>query len=133
MVALLKKFPCVAVEDKVNRMLCESTESTIDANLSLDKAGIGRSEAEWQKYYKDEAAALQDYKDEDARVRNKIKPRIGMTKEYIYRHVMGSPDTINDTESASGLTSQWVYENSDGNYYLYFNNRGVLTTIQRNR
>ena len=133
LIALYKKYPCKKLVDDVNRELCEFGESAIDARYGNDIRGIGDSEVEWKRHYKSTEKQMQDDRDEDARVRNKIRPKIGMTKEYIYRHVLGPPDAQNDTESISGISSQWVYESDAGTQYLYFNNRGVLTTIQTDR
>lgn len=136
---LFKKFPCPKFEDESHRDMCELSRAAMDAVISMNretsgsKSSLVQSESEWQNYYREQKEMLQEFRDEEARLRNKLKPKIGMTRDYIYKHVMGPPDSINETESASGIWSQWVYEGDDAIQYLYFNSKGILTSIQRRR
>lgn len=57
-------------------------------------------------------------------------PKIGMSAQFVAERTnWGSPQAINRTESATGVTEQWVY--GSGNY-LYFKN-GRLRAIQDRR
>ena len=137
--ALFQRFPCEKFEDKSNRNECDHAKKAMAARISLSKAfndsktSSPQSDSEWQTRYRETAEQLQDFRDEEARLRNRLKPKIGMTKDYIYRHVMGPPDSINETESASGMSSQWIYEDDVNTQYLYFNSKGILSVIQRRR
>lgn len=53
------------------------------------------------------------------------KIRIGMTKNMC-RDSWGEPDKINKTITTYGTREQWIY----GNSYVYFNEKGQITTIQ---
>ena len=136
---LFKKFPCPKFEDEYHRERCELSRNAMNAVISMNrktsgsKSPLAQSESEWQNYYRETKEMLQEFRDEEARLRNKLKPKIGMTRDYIYKHVMGPPDSINETESASGVSSQWVYEGDGAIQYLYFNSKGILTSIQRRR
>lgn len=52
--------------------------------------------------------------------------RVGMTKAAVVASCWGKPKSINSTTTARGTTQQWVY----GSSYLYFDENGLLTTIQ---
>jgi hypothetical protein len=52
--------------------------------------------------------------------------RVGMTKAEVLASCWGKPKSINSTTTARGTSQQWVY----GRSYLYFDENGLLTTIQ---
>lgn len=52
--------------------------------------------------------------------------RVGMTKAEVAASCWGKPKSINSTTTARGTREQWVY----GRDYLYFDENGLLTTIQ---
>ena len=56
----------------------------------------------------------------------KPEPSIGMTSKEVRASRWGSPDDVNKTTTASGITEQWVYSSGK---YIYLDN-GVVTTIQ---
>jgi hypothetical protein len=53
-------------------------------------------------------------------------PKIGMTKQQVFKTCWGETGRINRTQTANGLTEQYVYSDTS---YLYFTN-GILTAIQ---
>jgi hypothetical protein len=53
-------------------------------------------------------------------------PRIGMTSKQVTETCWGKPDQVNRTETALGITDQYVYE---GRGYVYLRN-GVVTSVQ---
>jgi hypothetical protein len=69
-------------------------------------------------------------------------PRVGMTVQevqYALDHrdqfpsfwtMLGHVDHINRTETARGVSEQWVFPGPNGQAYLYFDN-GILTSIQK--
>jgi len=56
-----------------------------------------------------------------------IEPAVGMTKDAVLEGAWGSPEKKNITETAAGISEQWVYGNGR---YIYFEN-GIVTAIQR--
>lgn len=100
---------------------------TVANQAFLSEERLTEPEPVWSKRISELEKQFIEYRDWEARLRNKIKPKIGMTTDYIYRHVMDPPDSINETETARGRTMQWVYEADDGTQYFYFNERNVLT------
>lgn len=54
-------------------------------------------------------------------------PAIGMTKNEVLKSLWGKPLKTNKTTTFYGTREQWVYSR---NRYLYFNENGILTTIQ---
>ena len=81
----------------------------------------------------DEARAAWQARTNELAARGKI-PRIGMSASQVENEtVLGSPNTINRTETASTVSEQWVYSSADSKAtYLYFRN-GKLTSIQDSR
>lgn len=59
--------------------------------------------------------------------RPRYKWQVGMTKEQVLGSVDGSPKRVNKTTTASGTREQWIYA---GPSYLYFDENGILRTIQ---
>lgn len=51
---------------------------------------------------------------------------IGMSKTNVLLSRWGSPEKVNRTTTARGVSEQWVYE---GGRYLYFEN-GIVTAIE---
>ena len=127
--ALIKKYDC----GRYTRDLEKNTLCPLYQKVWLLPKKLNEPEDVWQKEKLDKEAAFIGWLEDEARIRNKIKPKIGMSVDYIYRHVMGPPDSINETETSSGKTIQLVYEDGDKRSYFYFNERGILTTIQRSR
>jgi hypothetical protein len=52
--------------------------------------------------------------------------KVGMTKAEVLESCWGKPKSINSTTTARGTSQQWLY----GRSYLYFDENGLLTTIQ---
>lgn len=126
--ALHLRYPCEKYETRLNKNRCDLWRQAM-----LSDATLSEPEAIWQKNFEQNEKEFLEWKEDEARIRNKIKPKIGMKKDYIYRHVLGSPDKINDTQTSSGIISQWVYETKNGTEYFYFDNEGVLEVIQKRR
>jgi hypothetical protein len=61
-------------------------------------------------------------------------PTIGMTEGTFKRctmlGVLVAPETVNETETAAGVSKQYVFKKDIGIHYLYFRN-GVITAIQK--
>lgn len=57
---------------------------------------------------------------------NMKDPAIGMTAKEVENSTWGSPQDINKTTTASGVSEQWVYS---GYRYIYLEN-GIVTAIQ---
>ena len=125
---LFTKYSCAKFFFEADQTSCEWDRKILelDDSLNLD-------EKKWQRLFKDTELKLIERTTEDARIRNKKEPKLGMTKNYIYKHVLGAPDSINDTLDARGQTSQWVYRTEEGTMYLYFDNKNTLRTMQRSR
>lgn len=113
--ALNKKYECLQYTmDSHKNILCP-----IKHKFLLLPKNLNASEDVWQKQTREAEAAFIEWLEWEARLRNKIKPKIGMSSDYIYRHVMGPPDSINETETASGKTMQWIYEEGNQRISLY--------------
>lgn len=56
--------------------------------------------------------------------------RIGMTKDMV-RAAWGTPININYTVTQRSSTEQWVYQRLYSYAYVYFDDSGKVTTIQR--
>jgi hypothetical protein len=52
--------------------------------------------------------------------------KVGMTKAEVVATCWGKPKSINSTTTTRGTRQQWIY----GRSYLYFDENGLLTTIQ---
>lgn len=81
------------------------------------------SKDEWQRQYNDfieREAKLLDMP------MHKERPEIGMTETEVIQTSWGLPEEKNRTETANGISEQWVYSD---NRYVYFED-GVVTAIQ---
>lgn len=125
---LFEKYPCEKFDFEVEITLCKWSREILmlDDSLNLDKN-------KWRKILNDTEGKLIEWTTEDARIRNKLQPKLGMSKNYIYKHVLGAPESINDTLDYRGQTSQWVYRSEEESMYLYFDNKNILRAIQRSR
>lgn len=82
---------------------------------------------EWKTVTKAELSKLQlSTSVETGRSRYGALPTIGMSADDAQFSAWGAPKSKNKTETASGVTEQWVYPNQG---YLYFRD-GKLTSIQ---
>lgn len=59
--------------------------------------------------------------------KEKVEPKIGMTKTEVLNSTWGEPKKKNITESRYGNNEQWVYSSDR---YIYFEN-GIVTSIQK--
>jgi hypothetical protein len=122
------KYPCDQFHHESDQGLCGKYAILLarDEKLQLP-------EKEWKELIQSVTNSFQEWKVESDRMRNQLKPKLGMSQDQIYKHVLGPPKSINDTLDARGQTSQWVYETDDGTMYLYFNAKGILVSMQRSR
>lgn len=126
---LIKKYDCRRYTSDLHKNeLCPLWQRV----LLLPKS-LSAPEDVWQKKKMESEANFIEWLDWEARIRNKIKPRIGMSADYIHRHVMGPPDSINETETSDGKTMQWVYREDSQRRYFYFDESRKLISIQTNR
>lgn len=125
---LFEKYPCHKFDTEADRTGCEMDKLVMLLDESLSSPDI-----KWKKLFNEQKAKLIEWQTEDARIRNRLKPKLGMSKSYIYKQVLGAPDAINDALDSGGMTSLWIYKEESDTLYLYFNSKGVLTSMQRSR
>lgn len=58
-------------------------------------------------------------------LKERVKPRVGMTELEVYQSTWGSPKKRNKTTTIAGEHEQWVYDEG----YIYLEN-GIVTAIQ---
>jgi hypothetical protein len=99
--------------------------------LTLALAGCASNELAFNdgKKHLTEAAKQEQKRQEEERqaeCNRRGPPKIGMTKEQVFKTCWGETGRINRTQTANGVFEQYVYSDTS---YLYFTN-GILTVIQ---
>jgi len=124
---LFSKHSCESFNDSVCKSKCELSYTVLSHPEFLNEP-----EPSWKRFFNGTESEMVECEVEQDRISSNRKPKLGMTKDYIYKHVLGPPDAINDTVDGRGMTSQWVFRGENETLYLYFNNKGTLASMQRN-
>ena len=107
--------------------------SAIDINFP----GVKELKKQYEDFIKTRNIADQKKKAEESKNRRrmelayhkKLSPEIGMDEDTLYECSWGHPYRINDTKTAFGITSQWVYEKGYKMKYVYLRNH-IVEAIQ---